>query len=51
MIVIDTGGYETDTTKRYINGAAPVSVCTKDFQLYANGEKWDGGALVVKQAD
>lgn len=51
MILIDTGGYDTNTTKRYINGAAPVSVHTKDFQLYANGEKWDGGPLVVKQAD
>lgn len=51
MILINTGGYDTNTTKRYINGAAPVSVNTKDFQLYANGEKWDGGPLVVKQAD
>ncbi len=41
-IEIATGGYETPTTKRYINGAAPCYVSQMNFQWYVNGEKWNG---------
>lgn len=57
QIVIKNGGYQTNTTKRYINGAAPCSVFQKDFQWYVKDvpelqtslglKAWDGEPLQV----
>ncbi len=60
MIIINTGGYWTNTTKRYINGASPAQVSTVKGELYIMNVQagdgkgalpWDGGPYVAKKAD
>lgn len=39
---ITTAGWNTPTTRDRLNAIPGVSVGQKDYQLYLNGEKWDG---------
>jgi hypothetical protein len=41
-LFVSTCGWNTVTTKERLNGLSGVNVRTKAFQLYLNGEKWDG---------
>lgn len=44
---IDTCGYHTNTTKERLNALPGVHIKTKNYQLYLNGEYWDGSKICV----
>ena len=41
-LFITTCGWNTPTTKERLNGLSGVRVNTKAYQLYLNGEPWNG---------
>jgi hypothetical protein len=41
-------GRNTPTTKERLNGIKGVYICTKNGQMYLNGEQWDGSLIDVK---
>ena len=45
---IQTGGWNTSTTKERLNGFMCVRVCTHKHQLYLNGQPWDGEWIKVR---
>lgn len=47
QLKISTCGWHTPTTKERLNGLSGVSVHTKNYQLYLNGEKWDGDWIAL----
>lgn len=46
-IYITTAGWNTTVTKERLNALPNVRVSTKNYQLYLNGEKWDGDWIAV----
>ena len=45
---ITTCGWNTQTTRERLNGIKGVYICTKNGQIYLNGEQWDGSFIDVK---
>ena len=46
-LYVSTAGWGTPTTKERLNALPNVRVSTKNYQLYLNGEKWDGSWKAV----
>jgi|8_EtaG_2_1085327.scaffolds.fasta_scaffold72020_2 hypothetical protein len=46
-VSITTAGWNTVTTKERLNGIPGVSITQKNFELYLNGDKWDGSWTTV----
>lgn len=46
-ITINTGGYQTNTTKDRINGFAPCSISQKNYEWFVDGKPLKGRTLVV----
>jgi|TARA_R110002020_G_C15900490_1_gene740933 hypothetical protein len=46
-LFITTCGWNTPTTKERLNGLSGVRVNTKAYQLYLNGEPWNGDWIKV----
>jgi len=46
-VYITMAGWCTNTTKERLKGISPVNICTKNGQLYLNGEPWDGEWIKV----
>jgi hypothetical protein len=44
---ITTAGWSTATTKDRLNGIPGVSVNSKNYELYLNGQRWDGNWVRV----
>lgn len=47
-LTIQTGGWNTATTKERLNGSGWVKVTTCRGQLYLNGEPWSGKTHTLK---
>ena len=46
-LFITTAGWSTPTTKERLNGLSGVHVNTKAYNLYLNGEPWNGDWIKV----
>jgi hypothetical protein len=46
-LFVSTAGWGTPVTKDRLNVLPNVRVTTKNFQLFLNGEKWDGSWKAV----
>ena len=46
-MTISTCGWNTVTTRERLNGLPNVHVVQRNWQLYLNGEAWDGGLIRV----
>lgn len=47
-LVITTAGWNTVTTRERLNGLPKVSVTQMNYQLYLNGEQWDGEPVTIE---
>lgn len=45
---ITTAGWNTPTTRERLNGLPNVSVTQKNWQLYLNGQPWDGELTTIE---
>lgn len=46
-LYVSTAGWGTMVTKERLNALPNVRVSTKNYQLYLNGERWDGSWKAV----
>lgn len=47
ILYVSTAGWGTMVTKERLNALPNVRVSTKNYQLYLNGERWDGSWKAV----
>lgn len=46
-MTISTCGWNTATTRERLNGLPNVHVIQRNWQLYLNGEAWDGQTIKI----
>tara|TARA_R110000782_G_scaffold153539_1_gene245989 strand:+ start:780 stop:1082 length:303 start_codon:yes stop_codon:yes gene_type:complete len=47
QLIINDGGWQSNTTKDRLNGLPHVHIQQKNFQWYLNGEGWNGEKINV----
>lgn len=47
-LTITTAGWNTTTTRERLNGLPRVDVSQNNWQLYLNGQPWDGELTTIK---